>query len=1423
MSRTPHGHRDGRLHRRFSPSILRLESRELLTATIADPSFESVVVGSGNFGYAYNPAGSPWTFAANSGNNGSGISGNGSAFTSGNPAAPDGSQVAFIQAFGTISQSIAGWDAGTYRISLQAAQRGGYNLYENFQVLLDGAVITSFNPSDATYRTYTTPIFQVTAGTHTLTFQGTNSAQSDNTALIDAVSLAPVTTTAPVVNDPGFESFAVGNGGYIYNPGGSAWTFSMESGVSGTGVSGNGSPFTNKSPNAPEGVQVAFIQQVGTITQSIAGWNPGSYQLSFQSVQRTNYQTSSEDFQVYLDNTVVGTFTPSGTSYQTYTTDPFPVTAGSHTLSFRGLDSAGGDNTAFIDDLRVIDSSGGKDIAPTPVITSPASASPLDVIGTTTQLSVGATVDGDLSNLIYSWSVKSKPDGAFNPQFSDNGSNAASNVTATLTSAGNYTLLVTVGYHGSIASSEVTVTLEQTVTSILVSPATPFVKPGANKQLSAVAEDQFGHNLDKPPTFAWSVASGVGSVDPTGLYSVPRTGSGEVAIQVSAGNVSATAPLEVFQQSNLINFDDLRAGTIVTDQYQNATFSGDPAFPNQIVPSTDASYPNSIGAPSPRGNPYNHPLYIDFTLPVNDLYFEQMRDDAIAGVTIGQVRVFESRSQMTTVPIVSGTNTVDLSKYHHITRIEIVDITDPYGLIYDDFRFTPDSLNLTAHRTGDYQGQVVSNDTKTSGDPSKYVMLTDNNYTQADGTPALSSTTAEIPGVGVQKLTTGSQQSNFAQSSAVSMSSGDNDLAQITLGQLPQGVGQGKLKIVLSDPTAVRLFKPDGSLLYEGGKTSDGVLTLDLSNPSGYLAGLQSGSVDLWLEGVHKVPNFDFAILYEDAKGRIVGSDDIHMVIADWTFRSHDGQAIGDVMPIWSEDLINDATLGVSSPATQSSDNTLYKNLIEGLPDSLTKQLNVQAVGNSSGGYIDNLVANPGQSVSKIFQSLYAPSDDYGNVLQYPITSDQLTAVQALLNINLLAGPTAESTLLLGPGDNPTDKFTRGLSTATKPPITLSGQGGVYNDGDTVKVTVTLGPPMSFVGLSRSVSATLSNGKSYSGVASSTNPNQFIIAVPVFCLNLNDGGQNVKTPYYPTLNITGKETYLRFSALNGPPQTTEITLANESVTLAVLPQGKTMNRWQQQTWDSLKQGNSFITGNVNQRNLQITTLYASMFNSNPQAFEWAGMAAFASANVGKALSLAGRYAMVPPLPDAISIPDSQKLIDGFGEGNMSIFMDMYPQMLAYQAGLDLTPGQVVPGSLQFINMFLPDEMTADQKTAWGDINAGLINQNDQQRYDGNTAIGMVEQTRTLQAVLNQELLLWAKATSVGSFWLSRVTGQAIQSPIPTDGSYFQVRYPGVSFGDGTTRFGWFRDTMVPAWRGWRTTHINIKLNLLLDGSYLKGQ
>ena len=323
--------------------------------TVGDSGFESVNVGSG---YQYAPTGSAWSFPGDVSNSGSGVTGNGSGFTAGNPAAPQGSQVAFLQSTGTISQSVAGWSAGSYTISFQSAQRANYqSSAEDFEILVDGKVVGTFKPSGTSYQAYTTSSFAVSAGSHVIKFLGLDSAGGDNTAFLDAVSVAvatapPAPPAFPSPGDAGFESVNVGSG-YQYAPSGSAWSFPGDVSNSGSGLTGNGSGFTAGNPAAPQGSQVAFLQATGTISQSVAGWSSGSYTISFQSAQRANYQSSSEDFEILVDGKVVGTFKPSGTSYQAYTTSSFTVSAGSHVLEFLGLDSAGGDNTAFLDAVSV--------------------------------------------------------------------------------------------------------------------------------------------------------------------------------------------------------------------------------------------------------------------------------------------------------------------------------------------------------------------------------------------------------------------------------------------------------------------------------------------------------------------------------------------------------------------------------------------------------------------------------------------------------------------------------------------------------------------------------------------------------------------------------------------------------------------------------------------------------------------------------------------------------------------------------------------------------------------------------------------------------------------------------------------------------------------------------------------------------------
>ncbi len=306
----------------------------------SDPGFETPAEGSGTTAYKYDPTGSAWTFSGYAG-----LTGNASSFTADNPNAPQGSQVAFIQITGSISQSFT-VAPGIYDVNLLAAQRGIGSSNQTIQVFVDGQLVSSVNPTGTSYASYTSGSFVIgTGGSHTLTFQGLDPLGGDNTVLIDEVSVQNVTANQPV--DSGFESPFAGPSGYQYNATGSAWTFSGYA-----GVAGNGSGFTASNPNAPQGNQVAFIQITGSASQSVT-LAAGTYSVSLDAAQRGG-GSSNQTVELLVDGAPVSSITPTSSSYALYTTTTFTVTAGSHTIEILGLDPHGGDNTALIDQVSIV-------------------------------------------------------------------------------------------------------------------------------------------------------------------------------------------------------------------------------------------------------------------------------------------------------------------------------------------------------------------------------------------------------------------------------------------------------------------------------------------------------------------------------------------------------------------------------------------------------------------------------------------------------------------------------------------------------------------------------------------------------------------------------------------------------------------------------------------------------------------------------------------------------------------------------------------------------------------------------------------------------------------------------------------------------------------------------------------------------------
>ncbi len=157
------------------------------TITVADAGFANPnVVSNGSF--AYDPTGTPWNFTGIAG-----IEADGSAWGAAN--APDGDgRAAFLQGagggpLGDISQSLY-LAPGTYTVSFEAAQRGGYGL-QPIQVSVNGINLGStITPTSTSWALYTTTNFTIeTAGNYTIQFAATNNS-GDNDSFIDDVSLA---------------------------------------------------------------------------------------------------------------------------------------------------------------------------------------------------------------------------------------------------------------------------------------------------------------------------------------------------------------------------------------------------------------------------------------------------------------------------------------------------------------------------------------------------------------------------------------------------------------------------------------------------------------------------------------------------------------------------------------------------------------------------------------------------------------------------------------------------------------------------------------------------------------------------------------------------------------------------------------------------------------------------------------------------------------------------------------------------------------------------------------------------------------------------------------------------------------------------------------------------------------------------------
>ena len=536
------------------------------------------------------------------------------------------------------------------------------------------------------------------------------------------------------------------------------------------------------------------------------------------------------------------------------------------------------------------------------------------------------------------------------------------------------------------------------------------------------------------------------------------------------------------------------------------------------------------------------------------------------------------------------------------------------------------------------------------------------------------------------------------------------------------------------------------------------------------------------------------------------------MTIAEWTFRGGDGTPLDAVEPVWAQALLAEVDLASSlgGPYRTSvvREDSFYKNVIVGLLGEV--QMQVASVDDPSDTYTDDLAPIHGGFVSSHFAALYGSEEILDADPDPEFTPAQRQELLSVLGLNVVHNPGQQSTMKIGPAENPTDSHTRKLTIKTDFTITLNDADGVYNVGNHITGSVAAGS-----GTRWTFTVVLKDDKgNIMQSVTGSNPTDFDFAVG------QDG--------YYTLSVTGTDAKARMlitmatSGGQADLATAEaLFMPKNSVLLRVLPAGKSMSTWQAQAWQALQVNGGVPSDPIN-RNRQITKLYAHMYNDTPlnligpdskTVFKWSGMAALASQLIGYGLAKA-QAAQDNMGVLLVVAPDPAEGIRLLAKGNLDVFMDMYPQMLAYKSeGIDALR-QMVDNR----------EIGVTQFRAWEEIDFARRLGTADQVWHGNQVLLKYEQENTLQlGAYAENLAYWRQITNTWNPGIPSLT-----SPIPGDTDTFQTFRrkddaadipDDASIGDFDARWAWIIRRQLPAYRPWSDANPAIDIPKLLRGGY----
>jgi hypothetical protein len=269
-----------------------------------------------------------------------------------------------------------------------------------------------------------------------------------------------------------------------------------------------------------------------------------------------------------------------------------------------------------------------------------------------------------------------------------------------------------------------------------------------------------------------------------------------------------------------------------------------------------------------------------------------------------------------------------------------------------------------------------------------------------------------------------------------------------------------------------------------------------------------------------------------------------------------------------------------------------------------------------------------------------------------------------------------------------------------------------------------------------------------------------------------------------------------------------------------------------QEWNDCMESRTPRKSRIVERNRAITAQYALWYLGNPELFKWAGMAAFASRQVGLALAVSelmhmpGSFSTSGTAADENYFADPGKLLrqaagallylpslmhsfaarqlllqdlDEIRQGNNNIFYDIAWAHAAFlEGGIDEIERNIEPGEEEY--MLLGFRMIAEgnRKLSEGsgrEEACSLI-------HEGNIQLFRHEQLRTLQPVFDALSPQGKMIVSFGSeldFPDLPEGAPGTKPSFSTHAGYFETLFGRKSVADPGDRWQWIEENVLPAW------------------------